>query len=121
DAHARFDATARTYEYHVHFEKNPFLTDFSWQVRDQLNLEKMTQAALLMMEYRDFSCFSKSNTQVFTNNCDISFAQWRAIGDGRVVFEIRANRFLRNMVRAIVGTLIEIGKGDQEVEFIRKV
>lgn len=121
DAHARFDALARTYEYHVHFEKDPFLTDFSWQVRDQLNLEKMNKAALVMMEYRDFSCFSKSNTQVFTNNCEITFAEWRRTVEGRIVFEIRANRFLRNMVRAIVGTLVEIGKGNEEIGFMKKV
>ena len=121
DAHARFDALSRTYEYHIHFNKNPFLTDFSWQIRDQLSVEKMNEAALIMMEYQDFSCFSKSHTQVFTNNCDIGHAKWRQTEDGRLVFEIRANRFLRNMVRAIVGTLVEIGKGNQEVSFIRKV
>lgn len=121
DAHARFDAIARTYEYHVHFQKDPFLTEYSWQVRDQLDLDKMNKAALVMMEYRDFSCFSKSNTQVFTNNCEIGFAEWRSVGAGAIVFEIRANRFLRNMVRAIVGTLVEIGKGNEEIGFMKKV
>lgn len=121
DAHARFHAVSRTYEYHIHYGKNPFLTDFSWQIRDELNLDNMNKAALIMLSYQDFSCFSKSNTQVFTNNCDISYAKWRRTDDGHLIFEITANRFLRNMVRAIVGTLVEIGKGHQEISYIRKV
>lgn len=121
DAHARFDAISRSYEYHIHFGKDPFLNEYSWQIRDDLDIEKMNEAALIMMEYQDFSCFSKSNTQVFTNNCTITFAKWRRLEDGRLIFEIRANRFLRNMVRAIVGTLIEIGKGNQKLDFIREV
>lgn len=121
EAHARFDAISRSYEYHVHFGKNPFLTEYSWQIRDELDIEKMNEAAQIMMEYEDFSCFSKSNTQVFTNNCTITFAQWRRLEDRRLIFEICANRFLRNMVRAIVGTLVEIGKGNQKVGYIREV
>lgn len=121
DAHARFDATSRTYQYHIHFEKNPFLIDLSWQIRDPLAIEKMNKAAQIMKEYSDFSCFSKSNTQVFTNNCEITFAEWRWAEEGKLIFEITANRFLRNMVRAIVGTLMEIGKGNQEVSYIRSV
>ena len=121
DAHARFDALHRTYEYHIHYGKNPFLTDYSWRVRDELDKVKMNEAAKIMMEYQDFSCFSKSNTQVFTNNCVISLAEWNETQDGRLVFVIQANRFLRNMVRAIVGTLVEIGSGNQDVEHIRTV
>ncbi len=121
DAHARFDAVSRSYEYHIHCGKDPFLTEYSWQVRDGLEIEKMNEAALIMMEYEDYSCFSKSNTQVFTNNCTITFAQWKRLEDGRLIFEIRANRFLRNMVRAIVGTLIEIGKGSQKIDYIKQV
>lgn len=121
DAHARFDAISRVYEYHIHFDKNPFLTDFSYQLRDELDVEKMNEAAGIMMEYSDFSCFSKSNTQVFTNNCEITLAEWKWLAERELVFEVHANRFLRNMVRAIVGTLIEIGKGNQEVSFIREV
>lgn len=121
DAHARFDAVSRSYEYHIHFFKDPFLTEYSWQIRDELDILKMNEAANILLEYEDFSCFSKSNTQVFTNNCTITFAQWKRLDDGRLIFEIRANRFLRNMVRAIVGTLIEIGKGDKKVNHIREV
>ena len=85
----------------------------------------MNEAALVLLDYRDFSCFSKSNTQVFTNNCTVFEAYWQLsqdeIGFKRLIFSISADRFLRNMVRAIVGTLLEIGVGKQPVEHIRKV
>jgi len=117
--HARFDAISRSYEYHVHFQKNPFLNGFSWQVRDVPNVENMNEAAKIMMEYQDFSCFSKAHTQVLTNNCEIYSAKWKLLNGEQLVFYISANRFLRNMVRAIVGTLIEIGQGKKTVESIR--
>lgn len=119
DSHARFTALSRSYEYYVHFEKNPFLRDLSWQLKDKPDLIKMNAAAKIMMEYRDFSCFSKSHTQVMTNNCEIYHAEWSWVNDERLVFNISANRFLRNMVRAIVGTLIEIGNGRNTIESIR--
>lgn len=109
DAHARFDATLRSYEYHIHFEKDPFLHNFSWQLRDRPDVQLMNEGAKIMMEYTDFSCFSKSNTQVKTNNCKISRAEWVEQGD-KLIFHISADRFLRNMVRAIVGTLLMVGK-----------
>jgi tRNA pseudouridine38-40 synthase len=109
DAHARFDATQRSYEYHIHFEKDPFLHNFSWLLRDRPDVALMNEAAKIMMEYTDFSCFSKSNTQVKTNNCKITRAEWVEQGD-KLVFHISADRFLRNMVRAVVGTLIMVGK-----------
>jgi tRNA pseudouridine38-40 synthase len=108
DAHARFDATSRSYEYHIHFNKDPFKNGYSWLLRDEPDLELMNQAAGLIMQYIDFSCFSKSNTQVKTNNCKIINAEWLRT-DGGIVFKISADRFLRNMVRAIVGTLLMIG------------
>ncbi|GEM67024.1 tRNA pseudouridine synthase A [Sphingobacterium mizutaii NBRC 14946 = DSM 11724] len=119
-AHARFDATQRSYEYHVHFQKDPFLHEFSWQLRDKPDVEKMNIAALDLLGRQDFSCFSKSNTQVFTNYCDIKRAEWLWDGD-RLVFHISADRFLRNMVRAIVGTLMEIGLGKKPIEHIKEV
>lgn len=119
DFHARFDAVSRAYEYHIHFHKDPFLTSFSWQVRDIPDVERMNEAAKIMMTYRDFSCFSKSNTQVATNNCEIFSAEWKWLAEDRLVFCIRANRFLRNMVRAIVGTLLEIGHHRKPVGSIR--
>jgi len=110
DAHARFDATLRSYEYHIHFEKDPFKQNLSWLLRDMPDIDPMNEAAAILLDYTDFSCFSKSNTQVFTNNCKISRAEWANTRDG-LVFHISADRFLRNMVRAIVGTLMMVGKG----------
>jgi len=120
DAHARFDATRRSYEYHIHFDKNPFLNGYSWLLRDRPDLDRMNRAAAIVMEYTDFSCFSKSNTQVKTNNCKIVNAVWEQTENG-IVFKISADRFLRNMVRAIVGTLLMVGKGDMQPEDIRKI
>ena len=119
DFHARFDAISRSYEYHIHFHKDPFLNGLSWQLRDKPDVIAMNKAAEIMMEYRDFSCFSKSHTQVMTNNCEIYNAEWKWLGNDRLVFYITANRFLRNMVRAIVGTLIEIGLNKKNIESIR--
>ena len=120
EAHARFDATLRSYEYHIHFEKNPFLHGYSWLVRDRPDLELMNQSAAIIMGYSDFSCFSKSNTQVKTNNCKIAKAVWEQTENG-IVFKISADRFLRNMVRAIVGTLLSVGKGEMPPEGIRDI
>jgi tRNA pseudouridine38-40 synthase len=108
-AHARFDASARTYEYLIYQTKNPFLNSAAHFIHDRLDLDLMNQAAKLLFEHTDFSCFSKSRTQVLTNNCTILKATWK-IGGELVIFEISANRFLRNMVRAIVGTLLEVGR-----------
>lgn len=120
DAHARFDATQRSYEYHIHFEKDPFLHNYSWQLRDRPDVTLMNQAAGIMMEYTDFSCFSKSNTQVKTNNCKITRAQWLE-QDGKLVFHISADRFLRNMVRAIVGTLLMVGNKNIAPQEVRRI
>jgi tRNA pseudouridine38-40 synthase len=120
DAHARFDASLRSYEYHMHFQKDPFRDGLSWLQRDVPDIELMNQAAAIIMEYTDFSCFSKANTQVKTNNCKISRAEWVEVDSG-IVFHISADRFLRNMVRAIVGTLIVIGKGEMQPEAVREI
>ncbi|MES2378751.1 MAG: tRNA pseudouridine(38-40) synthase TruA [Bacteroidota bacterium] len=120
DAHARFDATLRSYEYHIHFNKDPFKHGYSWLLRDVPDLKLMNEAARIIMAYTDFSCFSKSNTQVKTNNCKISRAEWVQVGDG-IVFHISADRFLRNMVRAIVGTLIMVGRKEIEPEAVRDI
>ncbi len=120
DAHARFDATLRAYQYHIHFHKDPFKNGLSWLLRDMPDMELMNQAAKLLMEYTDFSCFSKANTQVFTNNCKISRAEWVKTADG-MVFRISADRFLRNMVRAIVGTLLITGRGEMPPERIHDI
>ncbi|QKJ31122.1 tRNA pseudouridine(38-40) synthase TruA [Mucilaginibacter mali] len=120
DAHARFDATQRSYQYHIHFGKDPFKHGFSWLQRDKPDVDLMNRAAAMIMEYTDFSCFSKSNTQVFTNNCKISRAEWVDNGEG-IVFHISADRFLRNMVRAIVGTLMMVGRKEIEPAAVRDI
>ena len=120
DANARFDAKLRTYEYHIHFNKDPFKNGYSWELRDRPDLEPMNKAAQLMMAYTDFSCFSKSNTQVKTNNCKITYARWEETESG-IVFRISADRFLRNMVRAIVGTLIMVGRKEIEPEAVKQI
>jgi len=117
DAHARFDATARSYEYHIHFGKDPFLLNKSWQLRELPDVPKMNEAAKHLLGKRDFSCFSKSNTQVFTNICTVTRAEW-VIERKRLVFYISADRFLRNMVRAVVGTLLDIGLKDKPASSI---
>jgi tRNA pseudouridine38-40 synthase len=111
DAHARFDATERAYHYHLHFHKDPFKLNRSWLYKGALDLKIMNEAAALLPGYTDFSCFSKSNTQTFTNNCSITQAFFETTDNG-LQFTIRADRFLRNMVRAIVGTLVRIGKNE---------
>lgn len=120
EAHARFDATERSYEYHMHFQKDPFKLGFSWLLREKPDLVLMNEAAKVIMEYKDFSCFSKSNTQTFTNNCQIKKAVWKQ-NDGGLIFHISADRFLRNMVRAIVGTLVQVGRQEICVEDIRSI
>lgn len=120
DAHARFDATARAYKYHVHFEKDPFKLNRSWLIKDHLDVQAMNEAAALLLNYTDFSCFSKSNTQTFTNNCKIVKAVFEEEEDG-LVFTIEADRFLRNMVRAIMGTLVQIGKKEIDLTAFKAV
>lgn len=125
DAHARFDAIQRSYEYHIHFEKNPFLQELSHQMKSMPDIEKMNVAAQELLGHHDFSCFSKTHTQVFTNNCTVFEAEWKIMTNDptgiRLIFYISADRFLRNMVRAIVGTLLEIGQGKQPVPYLRQV
>ena len=120
DAHARFDAISRSYEYHVHFEKDPFKVNHSWRLRDKPDIALMNAAARIIMEYIDFSCFSKSNTQTFTNNCKITRAEW-VYRENCLAFHISADRFLRNMVRAIVGTLMLVGRKEMQPEKVRAV
>ncbi|MDT8393672.1 MAG: tRNA pseudouridine(38-40) synthase TruA [Bacteroidales bacterium] len=109
-AHARFDAISRTYEYIITTRKDPFRQDAAWYVYGELDVAKMNEAAKLLNDYTDFTSFSKLHTQVKTNNCRIMEAHWEEDGS-LLVFRIKADRFLRNMVRAIVGTLIDIGRG----------
>jgi tRNA pseudouridine38-40 synthase len=114
DLHARFSAKYRTYRYYVATRKSPFLHDFAARFTFPLDVEKMNEAASKLLEYSDFTSFSKLHTDVKTNDCDVSFAHWEK-RDDCLVFTITANRFLRNMVRAVVGTLVEVGKGKLSV------
>ena len=122
DMHARFSATSRTYHYYIHTRKSPFLRHYSCLVTFPLDFDKMNEAANRLLEFEDFTSFSKVNTDTKTNICHVTEAQWKEItplegqGGGAWRFTITANRFLRNMVRAIVGTLIEVGRGRMTVD-----
>lgn len=120
ETHARFDATERTYEYQISREKNPFYFDSAHYVKHPLNVKKMNEAAALLLQYEDFECFSKSNTDVHTHLCDIKEAEWTKKED-LLVFRITANRFLRNMVRAVVGTLLDVGIGKRNLADVKAV
>lgn len=121
-AHARFDASSRTYEYHVTTRKDPFRKDLSYLLpyRD-LDFQLMNQAAEILFEYQDFECFSKTGTDVNTFNCKVMKAHWRKSEEDLWIFTIQADRFLRNMVRAIIGTLMEVGRGNMSLEAFRQV
>lgn len=107
-AHTRFDATKRTYEYHINTFKDVFSQEQSWYFHQKLDIDIMNEAAQLLFNHTDFQCFSKVNTDVNTFDCTIFEAYWKQ-ENGNLIFTISANRFLRNMVRAIVGTLVNIG------------
>jgi tRNA pseudouridine38-40 synthase len=115
EAHARFDATSRSYNYYIVMQKDPFLQERALYIKNELNIEKMNTAAESLKDYTDFKCFSKSKTDVMTYNCKIEDSVWE-VRDNMLIFNITANRFLRNMVRAIVGTLLDIGSGKIPVE-----
>lgn len=116
DFHARFGATERTYRYFIHQKKDPFIHELSWYFPPELDLDNMNKAAALLIGKKDFTSFSKLHTDVKTNICDLRAAEWIDSGDGRIYFEITADRFLRNMVRATVGTLIDVGLGKLQPE-----
>ncbi|GHS85082.1 tRNA pseudouridine synthase A [Bacteroidia bacterium] len=118
--HARFSALSRTYQYFIRLHKDPFETEFTYLVHHIPNIERMNEACRLLLQYTDFSCFSKSRTQTKTNLCVIKRAFWLQEHD-RLVFTIEANRFLRNMVRAIVGTLLEVGFAKLSMDDFRRI
>ncbi|MDH8702193.1 tRNA pseudouridine38-40 synthase [Dysgonomonadaceae bacterium PH5-43] len=120
DAHARFDAISRTYNYYITSQKDPFLNELSHRVTFNLDYNLMNEACKVLFEYTDFTSFSKLHTDVKTNNCKIMKAEWKQEGNC-AVFTIQADRFLRNMVRAIVGTLLEVGRGKLNIEGFRRV
>ncbi|MDR3133557.1 MAG: tRNA pseudouridine(38-40) synthase TruA [Prevotellaceae bacterium] len=119
-AHARFDAIQRTYKYYIRTKKNPFDTEFTAFFPFELDVAAMNDAAQLLFEYTDFTSFAKLHGQSKTNHCRITQARWEA-ADGRLEFTISADRFLRNMVRAIVGTLIDVGRGKITRDDMRRI
>ena len=121
DAHARFAATARTYKYYVTLDKSVFYRNYSWFLPNRPDFDLMNRAAGLLVETVDFTSFSKLHTDTRTNDCHVTEAGWTELEDGRWVFTITADRFLRNMVRAIVGTLMEVGRHKLTIDGFRKI
>lgn len=120
EAHARFDAIARTYEYHIETKKNVFTFDRSYILQRPLDIKIINEGCKVLMSYSNFKCFSKTHTDVKTYNCHISKAIWKENGTS-LIFEITANRFLRNMVRAIVGTMINLGLGKIDLDELHTI
>lgn len=120
DAHARFDAVSRLYRYYITTQKDPFLHHLKYKIHGAVDMQAMNACADVLFEYTDFTSFSKLHTDVKTNNCEIMHARWEQVGD-EYVFTIKADRFLRNMVRSIVGTLLEAGRGKLDAAGMRKV
>jgi tRNA pseudouridine38-40 synthase len=120
DAHARFDAESRTYNYKITLKKDVFNHEGSYYLKHGLDIDKMNDAANVLFDYKNFKCFSRSNTDVKTYNCDIMLAEWEKKNE-QLIFTIKANRFLRNMVRAIVGTMLDIGYGKTTIEQFHEV
>lgn len=121
EMHARFSATSRTYHYYIHTVKDPFLRAYSCELHYPLDFQLMNEAAAILMEYKDFGAFCKAHADVKTTLCHITAAQWHQTSSSSWYFEITANRFLRNMVRAVVGTLIDVGRGRLSLDDFRKV
>jgi tRNA pseudouridine38-40 synthase len=120
DAHARFNAVSRTYQYHMNLRKDPFQRETSWYFFRQPDLNLMNEANRLLFEYTDFTSFSKLHSEVKTNNCKIYLAEWTQSG-ASIIFTVKADRFLRNMVRALVGTILEVGLGKISLDEFRSI
>lgn len=121
DMHARFSAVSRTYHYYIHTQKNPFVRKYSQEIHYRLDFHLMNEAGRVLMEYEDFGAFCKAGSDVKTTICYVTHAAWHQTSASTWYFEITANRFLRNMVRAVVGTLIEVGRGRMSLDEFREV
>lgn len=133
DAHARFDAINRTYKYFIAYQKNPFLKDFCWQSPIELDLDRMNEASALLTDTKDFTSFAKLHSDAKTNICDVTVAEFKPIEEDKealeflgnlengIVFTISADRFLRNMVRAVVGTLVDVGRGKLSIDEFKEI
>lgn len=120
EIHARFSAISRTYHYYISRQKDPFSAGLTWKYTTALNVEIMNMAAGIIPDYKDFTCFSKTKTQTTTNDCTI-YESYFSYNENILVYHVKANRFLRNMVRAIVGTTIEMGKGNMSIDRFREI
>jgi tRNA pseudouridine38-40 synthase len=120
DANARFSALSRTYKYFISTAKNPFSEDSSWYLHGDINIEEMNKSGQILLDHTDFTSFSRLHTNVKTNNCRIVNACWELKGS-QLIFTIKADRFLRNMVRAIVGTMIEVGFGKIDLKEFNEI
>lgn len=123
EAHARFSATERTYQYFINLKKDPFSLDYATFIHHNLDLQKMNEAAALLLNYNDFEAFSKVSEDQAHHRCTIMFAEWRNLEENvdKLVFKITANRFLRGMVRLVVGTLLQVGRGKITVEKFKEI
>ncbi len=121
DAHARYHAREREYRYFIEPRKNPFTRDLTWQYYVPLDMERMNEAATMLLEYEDFTSFAKLNSNNKTNICHVKQAVWTVDNRGTMCFTIRADRFLRNMVRSLVGTLVDVGRGRYTPEEFRAI
>lgn len=119
DAHCRFDALSREYRYQVYFEKNPFLEDRAWFFPYKLNSDVLNEAALIIKQQKDFTSFSKQNTQVKTFICDILNSNWQQEEEGMLVYSVASNRFLRGMVRALVSTMLQMARGNKSIDDLK--
>ena len=121
DLHARFSATSRTYHYYIHTRKDPFRRAYSCEMHYDLDFAKMNEAGRILTTYEDFGAFCKAHSDVKTTLCQVTKAEWIQTSDSSWYVEITANRFLRNMVRAVVGTLIDVGRGRLSIDDFKKV
>ena len=115
-AHCRFDAVAREYHYYIYTQKDPFMQERGWHYPYALDIDVLNKAAELLKDYTDYTSFAKRNTQVNTNECTIQNAYWERIAPKQIKFTVRANRFLRGMVRGLVGTMVKVGRGNMSVQ-----
>ncbi|HXB93287.1 MAG TPA: tRNA pseudouridine(38-40) synthase TruA [Puia sp.] len=120
DAHCRFDAISREYRYHIYRKKNPFLADRAWFFPYTIDRQQLDDAAAILPEYHDFTTFSKRNTQVRSFHCDIGESVWEE-GEEGLVYKVSANRFLRGMVRGLVGTMLQVGRGRMSVQELAEI
>jgi tRNA pseudouridine38-40 synthase len=111
-AHCRFDAIGRKYQYYIYTHKDPFMKDRGWHYPYTLNITLLNEAAAMIKQHNDFTSFAKRNTQVFTHNCDIYESYWEALEGKQLRYTVKGNRFLRGMVRGLVGTMLKVGRGN---------